>query len=38
MQYMEQKFTEYGQLNLSEVNKEVLKAWDEKDVFAKSMT
>ena len=35
---MEQKFTEYGQLNLSEVNKEVLKAWDEKDVFAKSMT
>ena len=35
---MEQKFTEYGQLNLSEVNKEVLKAWDEKDVFTKSMT
>ena len=35
---MGQKFTEYGQLNLSEVNKEVLKAWDEKDVFAKSMT
>ena len=35
---MEQKFTEYGQLNLSEVNKEVLKAWDKKDVFTKSMT
>ena len=35
---MDKKFTEYGQLNLSEVNKEVLKAWDEKDVFAKSMT
>ena len=35
---MSKKFTEYGQLNLSEVNKEVLKAWDEKDVFAKSMT
>ena len=24
---MSKKFTEYGQLNLSEVNKEVLKAW-----------
>ena len=35
---MSKKFTEYGQLNLSEVNKEVLKAWDEKDVFSKSMT
>ena len=35
---MDKKFTEYGQLNLSEVNKEVLKAWDEKDVFTKSMT
>ena len=35
---MDKKFTEYGQLNLSEVNKEVLKAWDEKDVFSKSMT
>ena len=35
---MDKKFTEYGQLNLSDVNKEVLKAWDEKDVFAKSMT
>ena len=35
---MSKKFSEYGQLNLSEVNKEVLKAWDEKDVFAKSMT
>ncbi len=35
---MSKKFTEYGQLNLSDVNKEVLKAWDEKDVFSKSMT
>ena len=35
---MSKKFTEYGRLNLSEVNKEVLKAWDEKDVFSKSMT
>ena len=35
---MSKKFTEYGQLNLSDVNKEVLKDWDEKDVFSKSMT
>ncbi len=35
---MSKKFTEYGQLNLSDVNKEVLKTWDEKDVFTKSMT
>ena len=35
---MSNKFTEYSQLNLSEVNKEVLKKWDENDVFSKSMT
>ncbi|MBR6601944.1 MAG: isoleucine--tRNA ligase [Bacteroidaceae bacterium] len=35
---MDKKFTEYGQLNLSEVNKEVLGRWDDKDVFSKSMT
>ena len=35
---MEKKFTEHSQLNLSEVNKEVLKKWDEADVFHKSMT
>ena len=35
---MSKTFTEYGQLNLSDVNKEVLQAWDEKDVFSKSMT
>ena len=35
---MIKKFTEYSQLNLSEVNKEVLKKWDENDVFSRSMT
>ena len=35
---MNNKFTEYAQLNLSQVNKDVLKAWDENDVFSKSMT
>ena len=32
------KFAEYNQFNLSEINKEVLKNWDAKDVFVKSMT
>lgn len=35
---MDKKFAEYGQLNLSEVNREVLEKWDAQDVFAKSMT
>jgi len=35
---MDKKFAEHSQLNLSEVNKEVLKRWDEADVFHKSMT
>ncbi|MEG1685288.1 MAG: isoleucine--tRNA ligase [Bacteroides sp.] len=35
---MNKKFSEYSQFNLSEVNKEVLKKWDENAVFAKSMT
>lgn len=35
---MSKKFTEYTQLNLSDVNKEVLKTWDENDVFSRSMT
>ena len=35
---MSKKFTEYSQLNISEVNKEVLKKWDENDVFSRSMT
>ena len=32
------KFTEHPQLNLSQINKEVLKKWDENSVFSKSMT
>lgn len=35
---MSKKFAEYSQLDLSKVNKEVLKKWDENGVFAKSMT
>ncbi len=32
------KFAEYSQFNLSDVNKDVLKRWDENQVFEKSMT
>ena len=35
---MSKKFTEYSQLDLSQVNKDILKEWDEKDLFSKSMT
>ena len=35
---MDKRFAEHSQLNLSEVNKAVLKQWDEADVFHKSMT
>ena len=35
---MGKKFAEYSKFDLSEVNKEVLKKWDENRVFAKSMT
>ena len=35
---MDKKFSEYGMLNLSETNKEVLRKWDEQDVFCKSLT
>ena len=35
---MSKKFTEYSQLNLSDVNKEVLRKWDENDIFSRSMT
>jgi isoleucyl-tRNA synthetase len=35
---MSKKFQEYTKLDLSEVNGEVLKKWDENGVFAKSMT
>lgn len=31
------KFKEYSKFNLSDVNKEVLKEWDEENVFAKSI-
>jgi len=31
------KFAEYNQLNLSEINKDVLKKWDEKDLFHQSL-
>ncbi|WP_455585049.1 isoleucine--tRNA ligase [Bacteroides sp.] len=35
---MSKKFAEYSQFDLSQVNKDVLKKWDENGVFAKSMT
>ena len=35
---MGKNFTEYQKFDLSAINKEVLKQWDENDVFAKSMT
>ncbi|MCD8165897.1 MAG: isoleucine--tRNA ligase [Bacteroides sp.] len=35
---MSKKFAEYSQFDLSQVNKEVLRKWDENDVFGKSMT
>ena len=35
---MSKKFAEYTQLDLSKVNKDVLKLWDENQVFVKSMT
>ena len=35
---MSEKFNEYNQLNLSDVNKKILKRWDELDVFTKSTT
>jgi len=35
---MSKRFAEHSQFDLSEVNKEVLKKWDENSVFAKSMT
>ena len=35
---MSKKFAEHSQFDLSQINKEVLKKWDENNVFAKSMT
>jgi len=32
------KFTEYSQFDLSQINKEVLKKWNENNVFSKSIT
>ncbi|GHU71980.1 isoleucine--tRNA ligase [Bacteroidia bacterium] len=34
---MAKKFAEYNQLDLSEVNKEVLKRWEENNIFQKSL-
>ena len=34
---MSKKFTEYNNLDLSQVNKEVLQRWDKEDVFHKSL-
>ncbi|MDR2815584.1 MAG: isoleucine--tRNA ligase [Proteiniphilum sp.] len=34
---MNEKFPEYSYLDLSEINREMLKAWDEKEVFRKSL-
>ncbi len=34
---MSKKFTEYNQFNLSDINKEILKRWDDNDVFRKSL-
>lgn len=35
---MNKKFTEYSQLDLSQVNKDILKKWDENNVFSRSLT
>ncbi|MFA5651335.1 MAG: class I tRNA ligase family protein, partial [Proteiniphilum sp.] len=34
---MSKKFPEYGNLDLSRINKEMLKEWDEKGVFKQSL-
>ena len=35
---MNKKFTEYSHLDLSQVNKDILKKWDENGVFSRSLT
>ncbi|MBR4779094.1 MAG: class I tRNA ligase family protein, partial [Bacteroidaceae bacterium] len=35
---MNEKFAEYGMLNLADVAREVLEKWDAQDVFGKSVT
>ena len=34
---MNNRYSEYARLNLSEINKTVLKKWDAEDVFARSI-
>lgn len=34
---MSKRFAEYNKFNLSEINKEILKKWDEENVFQKSL-
>lgn len=34
---MDKKFPEYDHLDLSAVNKEMLKEWEDKDIFRKSL-
>ena len=34
---MNNKFTEYSKFNLSDINKEVLKKWNDQDIFRKSL-
>lgn len=34
---MSNRFPEYNQLSLSDVNKMMLKEWDEKNIFGKSL-
>ena len=34
---MGKKFAEYAKFDLSQVNKEVLKVWDDADIFHKSI-
>ena len=34
---MAKKFAEHSSFNLSDINKEVLKQWEEKDLFHKSV-
>ena len=34
---MDRKFNEYSKFNLSDINKEILKKWDEENVFESSI-
>jgi isoleucyl-tRNA synthetase len=35
---MGKKFTEYTNFNLSQINKDIIKEWDDKDIFRKSIS